>query len=186
MKINQKIVAIGFVMMMLLSTSVFAVNASENSSGEVSQYIQDVKDLNDEISTQSIEDIPSTITLSEAISYKQLESYATSNNIEIVQVQARGIDSNGNRVTFASKVHRGFEETEQILREMADEEGIEFIGYNAMYALVDSKNLLDIQNNEYTFLVDTSAYKINKRDVSITNELSFPHSFAWELDDINE
>lgn len=100
---------------------------------------------------------------------------------------ARGIDLNGDRVTFASNTYKGLEESHRLLMELAQNHGIEFVGYNALYVLVDSDQIMDIQNDNLTFLLDTSSVKdsISRATNGETNnEVVYPHSLAWEIEDL--
>lgn len=112
---------------------------------KVEEYVQQVQEHNEEVSLLNLEDIPATITLESNITYTQLSEYIADNNLETVQLQARGIDANGERVTFASKTYKGLFETDQMIKRLAQDNNIEFVGYNAMYVLIDSTQIISVQ-----------------------------------------
>lgn len=139
---------------------------------------------NEEVSLLNLEDIPATITLENNITYTQLSEYIADNNLETVQLQARGIDANGERVTFASKTYKGLFETDQMIKRLAQDNNIEFVGYNAMYVLIDSTQIISVQNDDLTFLIETSIADV---PATLSNEKSveFPHSLAWTIEELH-
>ncbi len=118
------------------------------------------------------------------ITYTQLSEYIADNNLETVQLQARGIDANGERVTFASKTYKGLFETDQMIKRLAQDNNIEFVGYNAMYVLIDSTQIISVQNDDLTFLIETSIADV---PATLSNEKSveFPHSLAWTIEELH-
>lgn len=95
---------------------VSASTGLEEKNRKVEEYVQQVQEHNEEVSLLNLEDIPATITLENNITYTQLSEYIADNNLETVQLQARGIDANGERVTFASKTYKGLFETDQMIK----------------------------------------------------------------------
>lgn len=96
----------------------------------------------------------------------------------------RGIDANGERVTFASKTYKGLFETDQMIKRLAQDNNIEFVGYNAMYVLIDSTQIISVQNDDLTFLIETSIADV---PATLSNEKSveFPHSLAWTIEELH-
>lgn len=194
LKNKSKVLFIFSVICILLLSGVSnASNDEFNQKQNVLNYVNIIQKQNMEYSKQEIGNIPVTITLTKAISLEELKTFVDNTEIEIVMVQARGFDQNGDRITFISKTHKGFDETQKILLSMAKEDNVEFSGYNAIFALVNTNNLEQIENNEFTYLADTSSYNLNSYETANSTEdesnlddtkYSFPHSLAWELEDL--
>lgn len=163
---------------------VSASTEMEAKNRKVKEYVQQVQEHNAELSLLNLEEIPATITLENNITYAQLSEYLMDNNLETVQLQARGIDANGERVTFASKTYKGLLETDQMIKRLAKDNNIEFIGYNAMYVLIDSSQIISVQNDNLTFLIETS---ITDAPATLSNDKSieFPHSLAWTIEELH-
>lgn len=163
---------------------VSASTGLEEKNRKVEEYVQQVPEHNEEVSLLNLEDIPATITLENNITYTQLSEYIADNNLETVQLQARGIDANGERVTFASKTYKGLFETDQMIKRLAQDNNIEFVGYNAMYVLIDSTQIISVQNDDLTFLIETSIADV---PATLSNEKSveFPHSLAWTIEELH-
>ena len=139
--------------------SAFASTEQALQMQKIETYVQEIQAFNEELAQTDVKNISATITITDNISYEQLDQYVSDNNLQITQLQARGIDLNGDRVTFASNTYKGLEESHRLLIELAQNNGIEFVGYNALYVLVDSDQIMDIQNDNLTFLLDTSSVK---------------------------
>ncbi len=159
-------------------------------------YISTVNSQNAELSA-NLDDVVTTITFSKAMSAADIEQYVNTYDIEIVQLQARGYDASGNRVTFFSRTDKGLDETFSILEQQAQSSGADFAGAIGMYALTSSDKIADIQKDSNTFLVDTSTDKQyrkstttifgTKKDTTISdNEVKrvFSHSVAWDAEDL--
>lgn len=162
----------------------------------INVYINSVNAQNTKLAETDFKDIATTITFSESMSDEELERYINSYNIEAVQLQARGYDKDGNRITFFSKTDMGIKMTFQLLKNMAKDDNIQFAGVIGMYALTDSAYINAIQNDTKTLLIDTSADKRyeNKNSVSTyqtnlegsieTTRRNFVNSVAWDAENL--
>lgn len=163
---------------------------------ELQSYVADTEEMNQILSSESLEEALTTITFTEALSSDMLQEYVETYNIEIVQIQARGFDADGNRITFFSRTDEGIEETFSILAELASSDGVELSGVIGMYALTNSQTISLIQADQYTFLADTSGdafftgnqdtYGIQRNSEAYGNTVSkaFPQSVAWNAEDL--
>ena len=161
----------------------------------VNMYINSVNEQNSELIKTDAEDIITTITFSESMSADELTVYINNYKIEAVQLQARGYDKYGNRITFFSKTELGIDATFEMLANMANDDDIEFAGVIGMYALTDSTYINAIQNDEKTFLIDTSAneqynesfistFQINAGTTTESTKRNFVNSIAWDAEDL--
>lgn len=192
-------------------TAVSAV-ASTNSSGTynpnnasitnlkttnaIEEYIESIELKNSKLTKVNLEDVMTTITFSKAMTANDIEAYVETYDIEIVQLQARGYDKYGNRITFFSRTDKGFEETFRMLNELAESDDVEFAGAIGMYALANSASVSAMQNDNRTLLVDTSADQYhnnnntvqgNERNAKSSNEdesPAFTNSIAWDAEDL--
>lgn len=75
-------------------------------------------------------------------------------------------------------------ETDQMIKRLAQDNNIEFVGYNAMYVLIDSTQIISVQNDDLTFLIETSIADV---PATLSNEKSveFPHSLAWTIEELH-
>lgn len=194
--------AITLCIVISMSVAVAAATNTEDlvesglSVGKLQSYVTDAEEMNEILSAESLEDVLTTITFSEALSSDILQEYVETYNIEIVQIQARGFDTDGNRITFFSRTDKGIEETFEILADLAASDGVELSGVIGMYALIDSQTIQLIQADQYTYLADTSGdaffsgnqntYGIQRNTEEYGNTVSkaFPQSVAWEAEDL--
>jgi hypothetical protein len=158
-------------------------------------YVADIQSKNMLISETKLKDVASTITFREYLSFTDLENYVGKHSISIVNLEARGLDEDGERVTIFTRTDKGLDETHRILLLMAEESGFDFIGITGIYATVDATSIASIRDDDRTYLVDTSAdmYFQSEKAIngsvrnSTTNtetKLMFPKSLAWELEDL--
>lgn len=169
---------------------------NEKTANAMDEYIDSVNSQNIQLSKVTLDDVITTITFSRSMTAADLEAYVKAYNIEIVQLQARGYDKYGNRITFFSRTERGFEETFRMLNELAESDGVEFAGAIGLYALTNSTSVTAIQADNRTLLIDTSAdqYYNNEKAVSgnernaavAAEDVShiFANSIAWDAEDL--
>lgn len=173
-----------------------AVPANAITLDAVNEYIKSVNAQNEQLCKVQLEDVITTITFSRSLSAEELQAYVEAYDIEIVQLQARGYDKHGNRITFFSRTDKGFEETFRMLNELAESDGVELAGVIGMYALTKSTSLGAIQNDSRTLLVDTSADGYSKSNVAVSgsernaalvtadSSYAFTNSIAWDAEDL--
>lgn len=199
------LVMIGVMVLTLVISMSIAVAATTNSlsssgsnaaTNKLSGYVTEVGKMNQELSKQSIDNVITTITFSEALSNATLQEYVEKYDIRIVQLQARGFDADGNRITFFSRTDKGIDETYRMLNELAAGDGIDFVGVIGMYALTDAENIGIIQADRYTFLADTtgdafftgnqSTNGIQRNTAKYGDAVSkaFPQSVAWDAEEL--
>ena len=174
-----------------------SVNADTAVRTELRQelllYANEVENQNAALAEMNTKDIPVTITFSEYLSFDEIERYVEQYNIKIAQLQIRGLEEDGTRLTAFTRTDAGFAETEKILFDSAQNTGFNVKGIIGMYAWVDSENLTGIRNDPKTYLADTSGYS-EQTQTQVKNAAqergsldvahrSFPHSLAWKLED---
>lgn len=168
---------------------------NEKTANDINEYIDSINSQNMQLSKTTLDDVITTVTFSRSMSAADLEAYVEAYDIEIVQLQARGYDKYGNRITFFSKTDKGFEETFRMLNELAESDDVEFAGAIGLYALTSATSVTAIQADNRTLLIDTSAdqYYNNEKAVSgsernaaVTAEdvsYIFANSIAWDAED---
>ena len=200
---------IGIVVVFLLCTvlTISAINIFEKynpdntnnkmvTSNSIKEYIDSINNFNLELATDTSKDIVSTITFSKGMSAIELEEYISKYDIEAVQLQARGYDTNGKRITFFSRTDIGIKNAFQTLEAMANSSNVKFAGVIGMYAFVNSECIDDIQIDSKTLLLDTSADEYFNDDKNISTmaqkndevvvdskKQDFVHSIAWDAED---
>ncbi len=138
-------------------------------------------------------DIMTTITFNQYLSFDQFAAYVSAYNIDISQIQLRGLKEDGTRVSIFSRTDKGFDETEHIVNELAADGGYAIIGITGVNALVDPDMLSAVESDSRTYLADTSGDCHSTQNVSpkcITrNSIGadgiggyFPQSQTWKLE----
>lgn len=164
-----------------------------HSQYQLSNYVDSVVTVNNSISTNdSLSNrIPATITFADYISFEELEAYIETYDVELQQIQLRGFMEDGTRVTMATLVHKGMDETKNLVYTQSTEQQFDLAGITDVYAYVVPSNIVNMSNDALTYLVDTS-YAIAPADnnvatTAITPSTSseFPKSLTWELENLN-
>lgn len=152
--------------------------------------------MNAELSEVVLDDIMTTITFSKSMNAAELEAYVKAYDINIVQLQARGYDKDGNRITFFSRTDKGLEETFRLLNELANSDEVVLAGAIGVYALTSSSSVRDIQNDKNTLLIDSSADQYYNDDTAVSGyernatsspdeeKNSFANSIAWDAEEL--
>ncbi|HOV28379.1 MAG TPA: hypothetical protein PK566_18750 [Pseudobacteroides sp.] len=156
-----------------------------------------VEQKNNKLKQAKIDDVIATITFNNPLSFEKLQNYVNLHGLKLVQIQARAINSNGDRVTIMSKSSKGLVETDRIVNEQSKDQNAEFIGYISLYCLVDSNKIENIENDASTYLIDTSGdlfhagkKQKNSKERNLSDSIDkkigkrFPHSLAWDLEDL--
>ena len=200
---------IGIVTVFFLST-IFIISASNifekynpdktnnrmATSNSIIEYIDSINNFNLKLVTDASKDVVSTITFSKGMSALEMEEYISKYDIDAVQLQARGYDTNGKRITFFSRTDIGIKNALQTLETMANSSNVKYAGVIGMYAFVNSEYIDDIQSDAKTLLLDTSADECfndvknastaeQKNDEIIVDskKQDFVHSIAWDAED---
>jgi|GEM_PF-648265 len=162
----------------------------------IKQYIDSINSMNAELSEVVLDDIMTTITFSKSMNAAELEAYVKAYDINIVQLQARGYDKDGNRITFFSRTDKGLEETFRLLSELANSDEVVLAGAIGVYALTSSSSVRDIQNDKNTLLIDSSADQYYNDDTAVSGyernatsspdeeKNSFANSIAWDAEEL--
>jgi len=187
---------------LMVSVTAFAANsntivaAEEPTQMALNTYAETIDEQNLILAETELNDIISTITFSEYLSFDELEQYAEMYNIDLVQLQLRGLLDDGTRVTIFTRTDKGLEETETLLTDQALDDGVTIVGITGMYALIDSDELIHVMSDTRTYLVDTSGDgyssensitdSVQRNSVTSTNSggFMFPKSLTWELEDL--
>lgn len=192
------------VLTLVISTSIAVAAAtiapppseSNTTANKLWGYVAEVGEMNQDLSKQPMDNVITTITFSEALSNVTLQEYVEKYDIRIVQLQARGFDAEGNRITFFSRTDKGIDETYRILNELAAGDGVDFVGVIGLYALTDAENIGAIQADRYTFLADATGdafftgnqrtYGIQRNTEEYGDEVgkAFPQSVAWDAEEL--
>lgn len=169
--------------------------AIDKSYTGITEYADKVKTQNGRLALSDIENVITTVTFAEKLSFSEIEGFVTKYDIEPVQLQARGLMPDGTKITIFSRTDKGFEETKALLLQQAEEEGYEFIGFIGMNAMIDARNLKEVETDALTYLADTSGdrfFRASKEtDGFKRNNLMegkrggmFPQSLAWDLEEL--
>lgn len=104
---------------------------------------------------------------------EELQAFITKHQITPRQIQGRALRGE-DRLTVAVKPQENMNEIVQKQIEPAT-----FVGYIDMYAILDSKQLSQLEADPLTLLVDTSG------DSYFTgSDKEFPHALSWLLEDL--
>lgn len=165
----------------------------EVSEKGINAYKNKVKEKNNKIKKEKLNNIMATITFDKPIPISKLEEYISTYKIKPVQVEIRCLEADGTRATISTRLSKGFKETDYIAHCQAVEANVDLIGYIGMFCLIDYSQIDNIQSDELTFLLDTSGdmyfegrtEKDGKQRVKdIKANKRFPVILTWHLEDI--
>lgn len=166
-----------------------ATRANLNTVSAMQDYKAEVEAENTKLPS-NLENVISTITFSKAMSFDEFKQYVESYNIEILRIQARGFDKNGDRTTLYSRADNGLDKTFDLIELALQSSPSDYAGIISVYALVNSNDVEAIQNDNNTFLIDTSMDNYYRKNVfnifrkGDDPDLFFPHSVAWDAEDL--
>ena len=116
--------------------------------------------------------------------------------VTVAQLQLRGFQADGTRVSVFSRTDAGLSSTEAMLIEEANSVGFTLAGITGINAYVPSEQLDDLAVDELVYLADTSGdLRIQKvlsthdlqqssAEIAPVQDISFPKSLTWELEDL--
>lgn len=208
--ITKKISALILIVVMIVSISGFARTSDFNSAetyleSQVSAYVDSVSFKNNMIKHCNLEDVITTITFSEYLTFPEFEDFVAKYDIQIVQLQLRGVTESGDRVSIFTRTDKGLAITEEIVNIQAAGE-FELKGITGVYALVNSEKIAGLEQDSHTYCVDTSGdhyfellahaspMKLDNLDIvncASRNDLAnssigelFPKSITWQIEDL--
>ncbi|WP_211750364.1 hypothetical protein [Paenibacillus sp. Marseille-Q4541] len=141
-------------------------------STNITEYVNNNKNTASDLGEKNIEDIAVTITFDTPVDFSVVKELAATSNLNVEYIEARGIDENGDRVTsFSQGLNEVSMKSENVV--------IDFKGYTALQAKVDSSSLKSLTNTDKIYSADVSG------DNSITNSQtdSYPVSLTWLRED---
>lgn len=168
-------------------------NEIEKSLKGLNEYKNHVIKQNIQLVNDKIKGIKSTITFSKPLTYDELIEYINKYNLIVAQVQARGLKDNNTRLTVATKYCENFDKITK--KQLDNYKNSIFVGYTDIYADLDFTQMEEIQKDQKTFLVDTSAdaYFVNSNktvDGIIRNKNKKgnkrAHSLTWLIEDLKQ
>ena len=162
------------------------------TSDQLDSYVAKVKSYNsNQMGSRNISDeLATTITFSKYLTFNELEKYAREYALTIKQVQVRGIEEDGTRITVFALANTDLSNVEANVLEEAATNNFEIVGITDIYAYVNSNNLMSISDDMLTYLADTSgnnmlsSANINNVMSANTDSKIFPKSLTWELEDL--
>ena len=129
----------------------------ENISPQaLAEYESEIHVMNEWLLDSSVDDVITTITFARPLSFEEYESYTDKYEIQIVQLQIRGLSSDGTRTTIMTRTDMGRKETQKLVFEALAECESEFLGVIGMYALINSDQISKAIEDSLTYLADTS------------------------------
>ena len=187
--------------------SAFAIGATDNSvvvsdaNAEIhdtvilAEYVDRIANENATLAEADLNDIVTTITFSDYLTFEELEDYTDSYNLEIVQLQLRGLMDDGTRVSIFTKTDLGLAETERLIMEESLELDYQLVGATSIFALTSSAQLEQLSDDSRTFLADTSGDLYSQQNhmqagavrnnVEGNNSTSlFPQPITWNLENL--
>lgn len=161
---------------------------------DLDDYVALINSENEAMLDAGLDDVITTITFSEYLSFEELNQYLNSYGLQAERLFLRGVEDDGTRVTVFTKTYLGMDKTEEIAKEDAESLGYELVGATAVYAFVDSEQLSNICQDSRTYLADTSGDLYSPQNQSLSgyerngeniedNYDMFPQPLTWELED---
>lgn len=146
--------------------------AIEPTEDGITKYKSKQKEITKKLkSNKKINDIAVTVTFAEPLSFDEVKTITEKYNVNIEELEARSIDSNGDRITHAIKG----------LNKSLSQDGSNFIGYTSLQGYVSSENIFGLESEEKIFLVDASG----DNNVTELEKDNFAVPLTWYLEDLN-
>jgi hypothetical protein len=189
----------------LFSISAFALEGKETLAQDSNEdvdiriekdlddYVASVNSENEAMLDEKLDDVITTITFSEYLSFEELNQYLESYGLQAERLFLRGVEDDGTRVTVFTKTYLGMDKTEEMAKEDAESLGYELVGVTAVYVFADSEQLSNICQDSRTYLADTSGdlyspqnqllsgYERNGESVEDNYDM-FPQPLTWDLE----
>lgn len=148
----------------------------------IEKYKKLITEKNNEIKNKKVEDINTTITFSRPLELKELKEFVKKHSINPQQFVARAVKGN-ERITLAFKPHVDEKHVNMVKKQLKEEYNAEFVGFIDMYGFVDHEDLTAIENDEVTFLADTTG---DKYFLKYEKDNGFAHALSWLLEDVKK
>lgn len=183
---------------LVVSGSALALNAASRPAkadeSSIDAYVNSVRQMNQELVATEEDDISASLTFAQYLSLSEFNDFVQAYNLDVAQVQLRGQKDDGTRVTIFVNYDYSLEEIAAAIDLNAAEGKYSLVGVTSCFALVDSRNLPDIEADTATYLVDTSGdqrhYDSYAKSSVAQNGVdapskkgSFPQPITWELED---
>ena len=200
----KKFWGVSIVALLLCPTILFGSFASADSTSpiiqpqniqtrnQLAEYVDNINNINHTIdqTVESSSHIAATITFSQYLSFDELQTYISNYDVELQQIQLRGIMEDGTRVTIATLTDKGMEYTENLMYTQAAEQNFNLVGITDVYAYISPNQIDELSNDNLTYLVDTSGNDSGNGITAVNDESGatsssvFPKSLTWELEEL--
>lgn len=141
-------------------------------------------EMSEAFQSTKMDTIPSTITFNKYMSLEEFEIFISEIETPISYAQLRGIDESGDRITIFTMLDKGWDETKELINAKAEDKRFSVKGVVAVYANLDGEQINILQNRSDVYSID-SAVTIATNSTDLTLPDGFPHSIAWELEDLD-
>lgn len=168
-----------------------AITDAKNSLMEMSrdetidpvEYKEILEVINDIVISKNLEDVPATVTFTEAQDFDKLETLEKDHDIVVDSLEVRLL-KDGEEVFTAFIKNTELSDSERYLTSLSLENDLEIIGIVSANLTADSAEVNKLQADKSIFSVDTSAADfIEEKTKTEENEkVAFPKSLAWELE----
>ena len=160
---------------------------------DLDDYVASINSENKVMMDAELDDIITTITFSEYLSFEELNQYLDSYDLQAERLFLRGVNDDGTRVTVFTKTYLGMDKTEKMANEDAESLSYELVGVTAAYVFADSEQLSSICQDSRTYLADTSGdlyssqnqlltgYERNGKNIEDNYDM-FPQPLTWDLE----
>ena len=185
----KKFWGLSIVALLLCPTILFGSFASADSTSPIIQPLNNINHTIDQ-TVESSSHIAATITFSQYLSFDELQTYISNYDVELQQIQLRGIMEDGTRVTIATLTDKGMEYTENLMYTQAAEQNFNLVGITDVYAYISPNQIDELSNDNLTYLVDTSGNDSGNGITAVNDESGatsssvFPKSLTWELEEL--
>ncbi|WP_148294922.1 hypothetical protein [Geobacillus genomosp. 3] len=131
---------------------------------------------------KKVEDINTTITFSRPLEFKELKEFVKKHKVNPQQFVARAVKGD-ERITLAFKPHVEEKHVSMVKKQLKEEYNAEFVGFIDMYGFVSHEDLTAIENDQVTFLADTTG---DKYFLKHEKDNGFAHALSWLLEDVKK
>ena len=164
----------------------------DKSLSGVNLYVDTMRQINETIVEQAIEDVAVTITFNRFMSFDDLSAFLEQYGLDVHKIQLSARSSSNERITFFSKLSKVLKETEALILGQCAEEAFTMKGIVAVYAFMSAETLCDLTTDSSVLVADITGDTVFRQQFCLSENESerasqtiepsqseFAHSLAW-------
>ena len=151
---------------------------------DLDKYITNLNVINDIVSEKKLEEIPITITFTEAQNFEELNKFQEKHEVTIDSLEVR-LSKNGEKFTAFVESTDDISDSFYKITEISVENDLELVGILSANITSSSNKVKAFEDDLNVSTVDTSAsdYIEDKAKTEDEQKVKYAKSLAWELEE---